>query len=124
MASATPLQFTLLNDTNYETWQIQMEAALIEQKLWSVVNITIDPKKSDGSDRTETKMLAEYTSIKRARDSAAMMAEARAMIIMRVDPSQLSHMRDHDPMEVWINVRNVHRAHGFATSLALHLNSL
>ncbi|KAJ6470923.1 hypothetical protein C8R45DRAFT_762484, partial [Mycena sanguinolenta] len=47
------------------------------------------------------------------------MAEARAELILRVEDGQLAHMTARDPMEVWENLERLHRAAGFATSLAL-----
>ncbi|KAF8073463.1 hypothetical protein FPV67DRAFT_1398015, partial [Lyophyllum atratum] len=51
--------------------------------------------------------------------TAKKMAEARAEIILRVEDSQLSHMRSRDPMEIWSSLARVHVARGFATRLAL-----
>jgi hypothetical protein len=47
------------------------------------------------------------------------MAQARAELILNVEPSQLAHMRSKDPMEIWNNLKQVHRARGFATALAM-----
>jgi hypothetical protein len=47
------------------------------------------------------------------------MAEARAELVLRVEPSQLAHMTSRDPMIIWQDLQHVHRAAGFATSLAL-----
>ena len=47
------------------------------------------------------------------------MAEAWAEMILRVDNGQLFHMRSKDPLEIWMDLRDVHRACGFAMSLAL-----
>jgi len=47
------------------------------------------------------------------------MVEARAEIILRVEGSQLAHMRDRDPMAIWEALAQVHRARGLATRLAL-----
>ena len=47
------------------------------------------------------------------------MAEARAEIILRVEDSQLAHMRSKDPMEIWNALARLHVARGFATRLAL-----
>ena len=38
---------------------------------------------------------------------------------MRVNDGQLAHMHSADPMEIWDTLERVHRAAGFATSLAL-----
>jgi len=48
------------------------------------------------------------------------MNEARAEIILRLEDGQLSHcLRSNDPREIWLVLEGVHRAAGFATSLAL-----
>ncbi len=48
------------------------------------------------------------------------MNEARAEIILRLEDSQLSHcLRSDDPRAIWLVLESVHRAAGFATSLAL-----
>jgi hypothetical protein len=57
--------------------------------------------------------------LKRSKRKAQKIAEARAEMLLRVDDGQLSHMRSKDPMEIWTNLRDVHCARGFATSLAL-----
>jgi len=41
-------------------------------------------------------------------------------MILRIDNGQLSHMRSKDPLKIWRDLRNVYRACGFATSLALY----
>jgi len=48
------------------------------------------------------------------------MNEARAEIILRLEDGQLSHcLRTNDPRAIWLVLESVHRAAGFATSLAL-----
>ncbi|KAI0038685.1 hypothetical protein FA95DRAFT_1469218, partial [Auriscalpium vulgare] len=59
-----------------------------------------------------------------AKRSASKMAEARSEMILRVEGSQLAHMRSRDPRQVWDSLRMVHRARGFATSLALRRSFL
>jgi hypothetical protein len=103
-----------LNDTNYTSWAIMTEAELTRKGLWTnMVEFYVDP---DGKDEDEIEAAVE--KLREARKPPKM-AEARAEMILRVEPSQLSHMRDRDPKEVWDSLRNVHRARGFATSLAL-----
>jgi hypothetical protein len=46
-------------------------------------------------------------------------ADAYAEIVLRVEDSQLAHMRSHDPEIVWDTLAEVHRARGLATRLAL-----
>ena len=106
-------RFPRLNDTNYPEWALRMEAELIRKSLWVVVEVTVD---SEGKAAEDIKKELETKLSKR---NAQKMAEARAEMILRVDDSQLSHMRSRDPMEIWNDLRDVHRARGFATSLAL-----
>jgi hypothetical protein len=47
------------------------------------------------------------------------MAEARAEMVLHVEDGQLSHMSARDPMVIWEDLRRIHQAAGFATSLAL-----
>jgi hypothetical protein len=87
---------------------------LIRKSLWDgIVEIIVDPK-----DKTPEQIQTEF-ELKKSKRKAQKMAEARAEMLLRVDDGQLSHMRSKDPMEIWANLRDVHRARGFATSLAL-----
>lgn len=107
-------RFRNLDDANYDKWSPRMEADLVRKSLWDgIVEIIIDPK-----DKTPAEILAEF-ELKKSKRKAQKMAEARAEMLLRVDDGQLSHMRSKDPMEIWENLRDVHRARGFATSLAL-----
>lgn len=106
-------RFPRLNDTNYPEWALRMEAELIRKGYWSVVEITVD---TEGKEPAE---VAKELDTKVSKRNAQKMAEARAEMILRVDDGQLSHMRSRDPMEIWNDLRDVHRARGFATSLAL-----
>jgi len=92
-----------------------MEAELTRKGLWTnIVEVVVD---EDG--KTEEEVQKDYMA-KLAKRSASKMAEARSEMILRVDGGQLPHMISRDPLEVWSNLRTVHRARGFATSLALH----
>ncbi|KAJ7050373.1 hypothetical protein C8F01DRAFT_934667, partial [Mycena amicta] len=55
---------------------------------------------------------------KRAARTEKKMAQARAEMIMRVEPGQLAHMRSKDPLDVWQDLHIVHRARSFAAALA------
>ncbi|KAJ7353480.1 hypothetical protein DFH08DRAFT_692928 [Mycena albidolilacea] len=69
-------------------------------------------------DKTPEQIITEF-ELKKSKRKAQKMAKARAEMMLRVDDGQLSHMRSKDPMEIWTNLRDVHRACGFATSLVL-----
>lgn len=116
MPSDDTSRFPKLNDTNYAQWHIQMEAHLIKKKLWSnLVEITIN----DPEDKmTQDEVNAAAEKVREKRD-VEKIAEARAELILNVEGNQLAHMKSKDPEEIWNNLRIVHRARGFATSLAL-----
>ena len=103
--------FPRLNETNYTEWSIRMEAQLIRLGLWNQVVCDVE------STTTEDDAKAKDEWLKKRK--AAKMAEARAEIILRVEDSQLAHMRSKDPMEIWEALACLHVARGFATRLAL-----
>lgn len=113
-SNVSTVRFQNLGDANYDKWSPRMEADLIRKNLWDgIIEIIVDPK-----DKTPEQIAAEF-ELKKSKRKAQKMAEARAEMVLRVDDGQLSHMRSKDPMEIWANLRDVHRARGFATSLAL-----
>ena len=105
--------FALLNESNYSEWVIRMEAHLIRQGLWDQVVFEADAGLSD-EDATKARdgWIKKHTAKK--------MGEAHVEIILKVEDSQLSHVRDQDPKLVWEMLARVHIAQGFATWLALH----
>lgn len=113
MSDSETIRFSRLNDSNYAEWAIRMEAILIKKGLWSLVNIQVDPTGKDAST-----IAKNFEKLKEERDKMKLQ-EARAELILRVDDGQLAHMRSQDPMEIWATLERVHRAAGFATSLAL-----
>ena len=114
----TTVRFPNLNDSNYAEWSVRMEAVLVRRGLWSMVKIPISGVDADGGIKAVSTIAAELESAMKKRD-AGKMDEARAEMILRVDDGQLSHMRSRDPLEIWETLERVHRAAGFATSLAL-----
>ena len=107
------ISFSHLNDSNYAEWAVRMEAILVRKGLWSMIEIVVDVEGKDAA------TIATELKKKKKERSVDKMAEARAEMVLRVEDGQLSHMRTRDPMEVWETLRHVHRAAGFATSLAL-----
>lgn len=101
------------NGGNYYEWAVRMEAILIRQNLWSMVEVSVDETGKDAST-----IAAELEKELKKRGTQKM-AEARAEMILRVEDGQLSHMRSRDPRVIWQTLQRVHRAAGFATSLAL-----
>jgi hypothetical protein len=117
--SDSRLHFIRLGNKNYANdWDLRMEAVLVRKQLWPVVQVVVSKTKSDGTAKTESEIVAERNGLIAARD-ATKMAEARAELVLCVEPSQLSHMTSRDPMIIWQTLERVHRAAGFATSLAL-----
>jgi len=111
--------FVRLGNKNYANdWDLRMEAVLVRKQLWGVVQVVVSKTKSDGTAKTEAEIVAERNGLIATRD-ATKMAEARAELVLCVEPSQLSHMTSRDPMIIWQTLERVHRAAGFATSLAL-----
>ncbi|TFK60320.1 hypothetical protein BDN72DRAFT_746508, partial [Pluteus cervinus] len=102
-----------LGDTNYNEWAIRMEATLVRKGYWSLIQHDLDLE-----NKTDDEAKAAVDAWKKKR-SASKMGECCAEIILRVEDSQLSHIRSRDPLEVWNELERVHRARGFATRLAL-----
>jgi gag-polypeptide of LTR copia-type/Domain of unknown function (DUF4219)/Zinc knuckle len=112
--SSSVVRFNRLNDTNYAEWALRMEAVLVQSGLWSMIDLGIDPTGKD------ILKIAEEKAAAMKKRTANKMNEARAAIILRVEDGQLAHcLRSRDPKEIWDVLESVHRAAGFATSLAL-----
>jgi hypothetical protein len=97
-------RFPPLNDDNYTEWSIRMEAELIRKSLWDNVQCEVS---------VEGKMTAEAEEIVtkwRGKRTQKKMAETCAEIILRVEDSQLAHIRGRDPEILWGNLLQVHRA--------------
>jgi hypothetical protein len=115
MTDDTSTRFAKLNDFNYASWSIMMEAELIRKSLFlGIVEINV----ADADKKTKDELQAEFDAQKLKR-KADEMAQARSEMVLRVEPSQLAHMTSKDPLEIWEKLQNVHRGRGFATSLAL-----
>src|ERR1700683_3138361 len=105
--------FALLNDTNFHEWSIRIEAHLIWKDLWGTVTCEADTK-----GKTDAEVEAIWEDWRKKR-SAKKITEAYAEIVLRVEDSQLVHMRSKDPETIWDTLAQVHRARGLATRLAL-----
>lgn len=115
MDSEKGYNFAPLNDTNYATWHIRMEARLIQKDCFSgVVVIDKAPPEDTSPEEVEKWYVKELG--KRKLDK---MQQARAEMILRVEDSQLEHMQSKDPKEVWEELRRVHVARGLASRLAM-----
>src|SRR5882762_5022566 len=113
MATDDKTRFPPLNEDNYTEWSIRMEAELIRKSLWDNVQceVSVEGKSPQEAEEIVTKWRGKRTQKK--------MAETCAEIILRVEDSQLAHIRTRDPEILWGNLQQVHRARGLATRLAL-----
>ncbi|KAG6807942.1 hypothetical protein H0H92_005936, partial [Tricholoma furcatifolium] len=89
------IRFARLDHTNYVEWSMRMEATLVRQGYWDLI--------------TEE---AQTTDKKK-------MVEARALLILGVEDSQLPHMTNPNPKVIWETLGKVHRARGFGSRLSL-----
>ena len=101
-----PLSFEKLGEENYSVWKVYMEALLVQKQLMEVV---------DGS----KVMLPGSLNSKAVLAFKRSQSEARAEIILCLEPSQLPHAWNSDPKVIWDELDAVHRSRGFATRLAL-----
>ena len=92
------MKFARLNDSNYVSWSLQMEAELVRKDLWGWVSgelgmlevIQEVPAADDGTPavtKTQVKENAKERALAKKK-----WAEARAEIILCVEDSQLSHV--------------------------------
>jgi len=93
-----------------------MEAILIRQSLWRMVEMEVVEGKTD-------EKAATNLTKKKEKQSKEKIAQARAEMILQVKDNQLVHMKSCNPMEVWATLENIHRALGFATVRRQHLGS-
>ncbi|KAJ3559936.1 hypothetical protein NM688_g47 [Phlebia brevispora] len=108
-------RFPQLTDSNYIEWAIRVEAELIRKKLWyNVVYIKGEPAEGLTIEERDA-----WWKAKLAKRSKKKMGEARAELILRVEDSQLAHMKSRDPMKIWKDLKKVHVARGLASQLAL-----
>ncbi|THH30569.1 hypothetical protein EUX98_g3640 [Antrodiella citrinella] len=99
------LRFDKLNETNYAEWTMLMEALLTRKGLWEIA--TGDISRPMGSPNS--------TAIKSYVRKAA---EARAEIVLHIEPSQLPHVCDPDVTLVWATLKSVHQSRGFGTCMS------
>ncbi|KAG2138038.1 uncharacterized protein EDB93DRAFT_1090823 [Suillus bovinus] len=91
-----------LGENNYYEWRMLIEAVLIRRGLMDYV---------DGS---KTMPLGSPNS-KAVKDFLKKQAEAHTEIVLQVETSQLSHVRDCNPTVIWKNLETVHWTCGSAT---------
>ena len=103
----SPPSISKLTDDNYPEWAVAMEALLVKRGLWDVTSAPETDTRPAGSDNT-----------KAVRSWRAKITEARAEIILNLDPTQYPHIQSTDAHEVWTELRRVHLARGFGTRVA------
>ncbi|KAJ3723747.1 hypothetical protein C8R42DRAFT_640906 [Lentinula raphanica] len=104
MTDNSTTSFSKLNDLNYTSWAIMMETELIWKDLWTnVVAVLVE---AGMKPQEEIKIEVDVQKAKRKTEK---MTQARAEMILQVEPGQLSHLTLKDPLEIWDKLRNVHR---------------
>lgn len=89
-----------LDETNYESWHIQVKSILVHQELWSVVSQGVKPE-----ERAENAALLAAWN---AKDEKAM-----ATIILSITPMQIGHVKNCvTSKEAWNILRDIHRPKG------------
>ena len=102
----TKTNFDKLTDGNFHEWKIYMEALLMRKNLLDYVDGTErHPRGTEGS--------------KKVKEFYRKQLEARAKIILRVTPSQLTHCQNMDPMIIWNDLITIHSSRGRSTIIAL-----
>jgi hypothetical protein len=104
--STSNLHFRKLDGTNYAEWSIMMEAWLIKKGLWEIAN------------GTET-LIDAGSKAKAVRAYEKCAAECRAEIVLHVEESQLSYVRNRDLKVIWDTFWDTYQARGYATRRAL-----
>ena len=95
-----------LSNENYEIWRILEEAVFLRRNVHDVAT-GLTPIPATGPNSKGVK------DWKRKDD------EARAELILSVEPDQLAHMNAPTAYEIWQELERVHRARGFATKMSL-----
>lgn len=105
--STSYTQIEKLDESNYETWKIQMRSVLVHQSLWDYVSGTAtEPDKSKDKDGFE----------KHVRHDE----KALASIILHVKPSQLLHIKSCEKAkEAWDKLMAVYQSKAPARKVSL-----
>ena len=105
--------FPALNDSNWDSWYIRMQAHLIRKGLWfNIIEVDSDPPEG-------TTDVAEWHEKQTKKRKKSKMEEARAEIVLKVEDLQLVHMRSLDPYEIMEALKRVHVACGLVTRMSL-----
>jgi hypothetical protein len=101
------LPFAKLSETNYDDWKLQMEAHLTKKNLFGVINGS-EEEPTTGPNSNSMRSYRQKQSLTRAK------------LILGVDTSQLPHVREQDPTEIWRKLSQIHSTRGLGTLLTMH----
>ena len=107
MAESKFVAIVPLNGSNYPTWKLQCQMALMKESLWDIVSGT-ETAPPDGSS-------ADRITMFRSRKDRAL-----ATVILSIDPKLLYLVGEpSDPVEVWTLLSNNFQKKTWANRLAL-----
>ena len=96
-------RFPPLNDDNYTEWSIRWRLNSSAKASGTTYSeVSVEGKTAVEVEEIVTKWHGKCTQKK--------MVETCAKIILRVEDSQLAHVRGHDPEILWGNLLQVHHA--------------
>ncbi|KAH8339647.1 hypothetical protein KR067_006441, partial [Drosophila pandora] len=97
-------QIDKLEETNYDTWKIQMRSVLVHSGLWSVTS----------GELTET-------NVPEGQQFAALDSKALATITLSVKSSQLTYIKNClTAVEAWTKLKEVHQPSGPVRKVQLY----
>lgn len=89
-----------LNESNFDSWSVQLQSVLIHQELWSVVSGELVHPPS-GADQKDVLLW-------KAKDE-----KAKATIILSITPMQIQHVKNcTSASDAWNSLEKVHRPKG------------
>ena len=93
-----------LDESNYDSWSIQIKSVLIHQELWSLISEEVKPEVDDGDGGEGARRLLEWTK----KDEKAM-----ATIILSITAMQIGHVKNCKSAKgAWDTLSEVHRPKG------------
>ena len=99
-------KFVPLDESNYDSWSIQMKSVLVHNGVWRIVNGVVKRPVAEGE--TREKWISEDE-------------KANATICLGVHPSQLGYLRDcKTSAEAWKKLEEVHRPMGPQQKVSLY----
>lgn len=106
--AGTSSSIQALSKENYDTWKIQMEALLIQKKLWRFAEGTsIKPAEASGNEEA----IAKWTEGDQS---------ARASMILAIAPSELKSIKTcKTARELWLRLEEIYASKGPARKATL-----